>query len=443
MGTITKSLYWSKRGESSRWLAGGSLCNMTDESKRMDRSFDIAIIGAGIVGLSTAMETVRRYPRLRVAVLDKESDVARHQTGHNSGVIHSGVYYTPGSLRARNCVAGSAALIDFCKEHGLPFDICGKVIVATDPSELPRLQKVYERGLANGVPGLAMVGPEGLRELEPHCAGIAALHVPTAGITNYELVARKYAELITAGGGTLLTSCAVTGILRQRSALVLETTRGAISAGWTINCAGLHSDRVRKLAGDHGGPQIVPFRGEYYSVAPQRAHLVRNLIYPVPDPRFPFLGVHFTRKIHGGVEAGPNAVLAFQREGYRKADINLRDLLGTLTYSGFWKMAARNWSSGMEEMARSFSKRMFTESLQRLVPEIQGHDLLPGGSGVRAQALDHNGNLLDDFSIVPAERMIHVCNVPSPAATASLAVGRQIVDMAEQTMDLRNGPAAG
>lgn len=406
----------------------------------MDQSFDLVVIGAGIVGLSTAMETVRRYPRLRVAVLDKESDIAQHQTSHNSGVIHSGVYYAPGSLRARNCVAGSTALVEFCREYSLPCDVCGKVIVATDSSELPRLQKLYEQGQTNGIRGLAMIGSERLRELEPHCAGIAALYVPTTGITNYALIARKYAVLIAAGGGTLLTGCAVTAIRRRSEALVLETTRGAISAHWAINCAGLHSDRVRKLAGDRGGPQIVPFRGEYYKVAAERTHLVRNLIYPVPDPRFPFLGVHFTRKVRGGLEAGPNAVLAFQREGYRKRDINLRDLLGTVTYSGFWKMAARNWSSGMEEMARSFSKRLFTESLQRLVPEIEERDLVPGGSGVRAQALDGDGSLLDDFSIVPAERIIHVCNVPSPAATASLAVGRQIVDMAEQTMNL--GPAA-
>lgn len=408
----------------------------------MDHTFDLVVIGAGIVGLSTAMEAVNRFPRLRIAVVEKENGIAQHQTGHNSGVIHSGVYYAPGSLRARNCVSGSAALIEFCRHYDLPYEICGKVIVATDAAELPGLQRLYERGRANGLRDLELIGPERLRELEPHCAGIAALHVPAAGITDYSLIARKYAELIAAGGGTLLTGCAVTAIRRNPSTLVLETTRGDIAARWAINCAGLHSDRVRKLAGDVGGPQIVPFRGEYYTVAPQRASLVRNLIYPVPDPRFPFLGVHFTRKIHGGVEAGPNAVLAFEREGYRKRDVNLRDLLGTLAWPGFWKMAAHNWRSGMEEMARSFSKRLFTRSLQRLVPEIEERDLVAGGSGVRAQAMDRDGNLLDDFSIVPAERIVHVCNVPSPAATASLAVGRQIIDMAERSIGLSAAPAA-
>ena len=402
----------------------------------MDKEFDLVVIGAGIVGLATAMEAVGRYPRLRVAVVEKESEIAQHQTGHNSGVIHSGVYYTPGSLRARNCVAGAAAMVEFCSEHHLPCNICGKVIVATERAELPGLHRLYERGRANGIANLRLIGPERLRELEPHSAGIAALHVPGAGITDYTQVARKYAELILAGGGMLLTGCAVTAIRHDATLLVLETTRGAIAARWAINCAGLHSDRMRRLAGLSEGPQIVPFRGEYYEVAPESTSLIRGLIYPVPDPQFPFLGVHFTRKVRGGVEAGPNAVLALGREGYRKRDINLRDLAGTLAYPGFWKMAARHWPSGLAEVARSYSKRLLTRSLQRLVPGIRESDLLPGGSGVRAQAMDRDGRLLDDFSIVPTERMIHVCNVPSPAATASLVIGKQIVDMAEREMKL-------
>lgn len=407
----------------------------------MDRQFDLVIIGAGIVGLATAMEAVRRLPHLRIAVLEKEAEIARHQSGHNSGVIHSGIYYTPGSLRARNCVAGAAAMVAFCRQHELPYHICGKVIVATEAAELPRLHKLYERGLANGVANLSLIGSEQLRELEPHAAGIAAVHVPGAGITDYARVARTYAEVMAAGGGTLLTGCSVNGI-RQEAALVLETTRGAIAARWAINCAGLHSDRVRKLAGLSEGPQIVPFRGEYYEVVPEATGLIRGLIYPVPDPQFPFLGVHFTRKVRGGVEAGPNAVLALGREGYRKGDVNMCDLAGTLTFPGFWRMAARHWRSGLAEMARSYSKRLFTQSLQRLVPEIEERDLLPGGSGVRAQAMDSGGRLLDDFSIVPGERMIHVCNVPSPAATASLVIGRQIVDLAEENMQLSKSISA-
>jgi (S)-2-hydroxyglutarate dehydrogenase len=402
----------------------------------MEDSFDLVIIGAGIVGLAAAMEAVRRYPRLRIAILDKEAQIAMHQSGHNSGVIHSGIYYQPGSLKARNCVAGASALIAFCRQHGIDYQLCGKVIVATDHSELPGLQKLFERGKANGVGGLDLIGPERLRELEPHCTGVAALHVPGAGITDYSQIARKYAELISAGGGKLITGCAVVGIRRNASGQVLETTRGAITAKWTINCAGLHSDRIRKLAGDAEGPKIIPFRGEYYHVAPHRTSLIRNLIYPVPDPQFPFLGVHFTRKLDGGVEAGPNAVLALKREGYRKRDFDRRDIFEALAFPGFWKMATRYWTSGIAEMLRSVSRAAFAHSLQKLVPEIRTCDLYPGGSGVRAQAVDRNGRLLDDFSIVTSGDMIHVCNVPSPAATASLIIGRQIVDIAHENLGL-------
>ena len=408
----------------------------------MDARYDLVMIGAGIVGLATALEAVQRYPRLKIAVLEKEPQIARHQTGHNSGVIHSGIYYQPGSLKANNCVAGAAALIRFCREHGLPCDLCGKVIVATDESELPALSKLLDRGNANGIAGIRKITPEELRELEPHCAGVAALHVPGTGITDYGLIARKYAELIAAAGGVISLGSQVVGIRRTSAGVVLETSAGAVEARWAVNCAGLHSDRIRKLAGDREGPEIVPFRGEYYEIAPERTGLVRNLIYPVPDPQFPFLGVHFTRKVHGGVEAGPNAVLAFKREGYRMRDIDIGDMAQALAFPGFRKLVFRYWAQGMAEMARSVSRRAFARSLQKLVPEIEERDLIPGGSGVRAQALDRSGKLLDDFSIVSSGNMIHVCNVPSPAATASLLIGRQIVDIAEQSMELAaNSPA--
>jgi L-2-hydroxyglutarate oxidase len=402
----------------------------------LDFSFEIVIIGGGIVGLATALEAVRKYPRLRVAVAEKEPAIALHQTGHNSGVIHSGIYYQPGSLKAKNCVAGSAALLQFCADHAIPYDLCGKVVVATQKSEVPALEKLWRRGITNGVLGLSMIGPERLRELEPHCAGVAALHVPTTGIIDFKVVAQKYAELIEAGGGQVLTECQVRAIKKGPQKMVLETGRGSIETSWAINCAGLYSDRVMRLAGDSNGPEIVPFRGEYYYIVPARQGLVKNLIYPTADPRFPFLGVHFTRRIGGGVEAGPNAVLALKREGYRKTDFNLRDALGTAAFPGFWRLAAKYWPSGMAEVYRSLNKQAFTRALQKLVPEIQAVDLKPGGAGVRAQALDRTGALLDDFSIVPSERMIHVCNVPSPAATASLVIGKQIMEIANDTFQL-------
>ena len=388
---------------------------------------ELVIIGGGIVGLATALEAVRR--NRRVAVLEKEGAIACHQTGHNSGVIHSGIYYKPGSLKAKNCVAGAAAMVAFCREHGVPFDLCGKVVVATAESELPGLNELMRRGTANGVPGLVMITPDRLRELEPHCTGIAALHVPGTGITDYAAVAKKYAELIHSAGGQILTNCQVKGVKRNGGSIVLETGLGVVQADFAINCAGLHSDRVMRLAGDSQGLQIVPFRGEYYEIIHDRRKLVRNLIYPVADPRFPFLGVHFTRRITGGIEAGPNAVLALKREGYRKTDVNLKDALEIAAFPGFWRMAAKYWWNGFGEYYRSLNKHAFTRALQKLVPEIQASDLEPAGSGVRAQALDGHGSLLDDFSIVRSERMIHVCNVPSPAATASLIIGRQIMDM--------------
>jgi len=392
--------------------------------------FEIVIIGGGIVGLATALQLIRKQQGIRIAVLEKEPEIARHQTGHNSGVIHSGLYYKPGSLKAKNCVAGAAAMVEFCKEHGIPYEICGKVVVATGPSEIPGLQELLRRGTANGVPGLVTIGPERLKELEPHCTGVEAVHVPGTGIVNYALVAKKYAELIVAGGGQILTSCPVHGIVQGSRETVLETGRGAIKGNRIINCAGLYSDRIMRLAGEINGLRIVPFRGEYYEIVRERRKLVNSLIYPVADPRFPFLGVHFTRRISGGIEAGPNAVLALKREGYKKTDVNLKDAVETALFPGFWRMAAKYWQSGFGEYYRSLNKSAFTRALQKLVPEIQSSDLDPAGSGVRAQALDKTGKLLDDFAIVQSKQFIHVCNVPSPAATASLIIGKQIAEIA-------------
>ncbi len=395
------------------------------------------IIGGGVVGLGVAMAITRRFPGLRLLLLEKEEGVARHQSGHNSGVIHSGVYYKPGSLKANLCVAGSRAMIEFCREHHIAHEVCGKVIVATEAEELPRLEQLRQRGEANSLTGLRLIGPEQLREIEPHATGLQALVVPSTGITDYAAVGRKYAELIAARGGTILTSARVRGIRRLSEEIVVETSRGAFSTNALINCAGLFSDRIARMAGDTPGVMIVPFRGEYYDLVPERASLVRSLIYPVPDPRFPFLGVHFTRRIGGTVDAGPNAVLALAREGYRHADISVRDLAQSLAFPGFWRMARQHWRSGIDEFRRSLSKAAFVRALRRLVPEVNGSDLVPGGAGVRAQALKPDGSLVDDFQFVPSDRMLHVLNVPSPAATASLAIGEAIVDVAVR--DLRLG----
>ena len=400
------------------------------ERLTVDFSFDLAVIGGGIVGLSVALEAVQRFPGLRVGLVEKESGVARHQTGHNSGVIHSGVYYKPGSLKARNCVAGAAAMVRFCQEHSLQYEICGKVIVAIDQSEIAGLKELHQRGIANGVSGIEMIGVQRLKELEPHCTGAAALQIPGTGIVDYSTVAEKFSEIIRAKGGQVLTDCEVQAIRKTSSGVVLETTRGDIEAAWVVNCAGLQSDRIARLAGDDNGVKIIPFRGEYYELAVGRQQLVRNLIYPVADPRFPFLGVHFTRRIQGGIEVGPNAVLAFKREGYKKSSFSMRDAVESISYPGFWRMASKYWSSGIAEYYRSLNKRAFTAALQKLVPEVRSSDLRPGGAGVRAQAVDNSGRLLDDFSIVRSERMIHVCNVPSPAATASLVIGKQVIEMA-------------
>jgi L-2-hydroxyglutarate oxidase LhgO len=401
-----------------------------------DSRFDVIIIGGGAVGLGVGLEISRRFPHQKLLLVEKEDRVARHQSGHNSGVIHSGVYYKPGSLKARLCVAGAAAMVEFCREHGIPHDVCGKVIVATHEEEFPRLEDLRQRGEANGLTGLRLIGSEELHELEPHASGIRALVVPSTGITDYALVCDKYAQLIAANGGTVMTSAAVSGIHRATGEIVVETGKGAFATKSAINCAGLYSDRVARMAGDDPGIMIVPFRGEYYDLVPERVSLVRALIYPVPDPRFPFLGVHFTRRITGRVDAGPNAVLALAREGYRHTDISARDMLSSLAFPGFWRMANKHWRDGLGEWHRSLSKRAFVRALQRLLPEIQESDLVPGGSGVRAQALKPDGALVDDFQFVPSGMVLHVLNVPSPAATASLMIGKMIVDTAAGSLGL-------
>jgi L-2-hydroxyglutarate oxidase len=401
-----------------------------------DSRYNVVIIGGGVVGLGVALEITRRFPHLGLLLVEKEDRVARHQSGHNSGVIHSGVYYKPGSMKARLCVTGAAAMVEFCREHGVAHQVCGKVIVATHADELPRLEELRKRGEANGLAGLRLIGPEELREIEPHATGMQALVVPSTGITDYAKVCEKYAELISSRGGTVLTSAAATGIRRLASEIIVETSRGAFSTTSLINCAGLFSDRISRMAGDDPGVMIIPFRGEYYDLVPERASLVRALIYPVPDPRFPFLGVHFTRRISGKVDAGPNAVLALAREGYRHSDISVRDLASSLAFPGFWRMARQHWRNGLDEFRRSLSKPAFVRALQRLLPEVGERDLVPGGSGVRAQALKPDGDLVDDFLFVPSGKVLHVLNVPSPAATASLAIGKTIVDTAAASLGL-------
>lgn len=397
-----------------------------------DRQCDVAIIGAGIVGLATGLQLLRVAPGLSIVVLEKEPEVAAHQTGHNSGVIHAGLYYKPGSLKARLCVEGASAMVRFCQQEGIPYELCGKVVVATSQDEISALNELLVRGRANGVPGLRELTASEIRDIEPHAAGIRGLHSPATGITDYKMVAQKYAELICRNGGTVLTGSEVTKIVSNPGEIVLESSMGesltgAITARGVVNCAGLQSDRIARLAGADQGLEIIPFRGEYYEIVPEKHHLVRGLIYPVPDPRFPFLGVHFTRRIHGGVEAGPNAVLAFRREGYSRHSFNVRDTASLALFPGFWKMASRYWKMGVEESYRSWSKHAFTLALQKLVPELTEDNIRPGGSGVRAQAVDKHGALLDDFRFVYQDRILHVCNVPSPAATASLAIGREIV----------------
>jgi len=389
--------------------------------------YDFVVIGGGIVGLSTAWTLLRRYPGAGVVVLEKEETLARHQTGHNSGVIHSGVYYKPGSMKARFAREGGNRLVELCEEHGVAYEICGKVIVATEPEEIPRLRNIYERGIENGL-AVEKIGPEELGELEPYATGLAALKVPSTGIVDFVGVAGAFARMIADEGGELRVGTEVTGISETGDRVELRTSSESIRARVLINCAGLHSDRVAALAGVETGARIVPFRGEYYDLAPKSRHLVKNLIYPVPDPSFPFLGVHFTRKVQGGVETGPNAVLGLAREGYKKTDFRARDLAEVLSYPAFWRLASRNWRTGAGEVFRSLSKKAFVRGLRRLVPQVEEDDLVPVEAGVRAQALMKDGTLADDFLIVEGERSVHVLNAPSPAATACIPIGEAIVD---------------
>lgn len=391
------------------------------------RLWDVLIVGGGIVGVATAYQVTRRRPGLRVVVLEKESALATHQTGRNSGVIHSGIYYKPGSLKARNCVEGKQLLESFCEQEGVPFDRCGKVIVAVDGRDVPALEEIARRGRANGVASTE-IGPERLRELEPHAAGVRALHVPSTGIVDYVAVTERLAERVREAGGEIVTGARVEGFKNHSDAVTALTPAGEFSARQVVNCAGLQSDRVAALAGRAPAARIVPFRGEYFKLKGDAKKLVRNLIYPTPDPAFPFLGVHFTRMIDGSVECGPNAVLAFAREGYAKTKINLADLAGSLSYPGFARLALRHWRTGAGEMWRSVSKRAFVKALQRLAPDIREEHLEAAPAGVRAQAVTPEGRLVDDFLIDRGERIINVLNAPSPAATASLKIGEAIAD---------------
>jgi L-2-hydroxyglutarate oxidase len=402
------------------------------------RTYDFVIIGAGILGLASARELLARHPSLKLAVVDKEPAIGRHQSGHNSGVIHSGIYYAPGSLKARLCVQGSREIYAYCATKGIPTDRCGKVIVASTPEEQPRLQNLLERGTANGVEGLELIGPERLREIEPHCVGVQALWSPNTGIVDYNRVTAAYADDVRASGGDILPGWGVNDIVELPDGVTLTTTAGEVRTQHVVACAGLYADRLARMTGAPREPRIVPFRGDYWILRPDRRELARNLIYPVPDPSFPFLGVHFTRRIEdGSVWLGPNAVLAFRREGYGRFDFHPGELAEALAFRGFQKLAARYWRTGLNEMVRDFSKAGFLRSLQRYVPELTLADLLPGPSGVRAQALGPNGELVDDFVFnTDGRRVIHVRNAPSPAATSSLAIAREIADTAERTFGL-------
>jgi L-2-hydroxyglutarate oxidase LhgO len=404
------------------------------------RTYDVVIIGAGILGLASARELLSRHPGLKLAVLDKEPSIGRHQSGHNSGVIHSGIYYAPGSLKARLCVQGSRELYAYCATKGIPTERCGKVIVASTPDEQPRLRTLLERGTANGVEGLELIGVERLREIEPHCVGVQALWSPNTGIIDYNRVTAAYADDVRAGGGDILPGWGVNDIVELPDGVTLSTTAGDVGAQHVVACAGLYADRLAKMTGAPREPRIVPFRGDYWILRPDRRELARNLIYPVPDPSFPFLGVHFTRRIEDdSVWLGPNAVLAFRREGYGRLDFHPGELAEALSFRGFQKLAARYWRTGLDEMVRDFSKSGFLRSLQRYVPELTLADLLPGPSGVRAQALGPNGELVDDFVFnTDGRRVIHVRNAPSPAATSSLAIAREIADTAERTFGLES-----
>jgi len=399
--------------------------------------FDVVIIGGGIVGLATALALTRR-DSFNIAVLEAEAQIASHQTGHNSGVIHAGLYYKPGSLKAKLCADGREAMFRFCTAHDIPHERCGKIVVATNEREVAALDELERRGRANGLAGITRLDAAGIRRYEPHATGVAGLHVAETGIVNYTDVARVMARLIAERGAHIRFKTRFLGAATEQQGICLRLSTGEIMAGALINCAGLQSDRVARACGADPGCRIIPFRGEYYELRESAQRLVRNLIYPVPDARFPFLGVHLTRMIHGGVEAGPNAVLALARHGYRWRDINLRDLADTFRYRGAWKLFSRHWRMGCHEVVRSISKARFAAALRKLVPDISRGDIVPGGAGVRAQAVDRNGKLIDDFHIVQSERMVHVLNAPSPAATSSLAIGEAIAAMAQPMLPARS-----
>jgi L-2-hydroxyglutarate oxidase len=417
-----------------------------NESGPSSSRYDLAIVGAGIIGLATAREFLLHQPGLSIIVLEKESAIASQQTGHNSGVIHSGIYYTPGSLKARACVAGHQAMLTFCREQGIPFELCGKVIVALNESELQRLEDLYQRGMQNGVQGLELVGPERMRELEPYAAGIKAIYSPNTGIIDFVKVAHAYAHEVQQRGGEIVTGCEVIALtsrdkqtivsIRQHNKSSAITTDTEIYARYVITCGGLQSDKLSQMSNKNGRIHIIPYRGDYYALRPEKRHMVRSLIYPVPDPRFPFLGVHFTRRLDGEVWAGPNAVLAFAREGYSRWQIKPKDLWEVLSFGGFWTMAAQYWKTGLTEMYRDYVKAAYVKELQRYIPELQSADLLPGPSGVRAQALADDGRLVDDFLIQHGENIVHVQNAPSPAATSSLIIAQMIADEARRSFDL-------
>lgn len=398
--------------------------------------YDFAVIGGGIVGLSTAMTLGQQYPSAKILVLEKESRWAFHQTGNNSGVIHSGIYYKPGSYKAKFCRNGAQSMVDFCRSHNIPHEVCGKVIIATQEKELPQLETLYQRGLENGLE-VSRLTKEEVLEYEPHVDCIAGVRVVSTGIADYKQVCQKYAELAEAQGADLRLNTRVDRMVETAAGRVLETNQGSFEAQYVINCAGLQSDRVAKMGNVDPQAKIVPFRGEYYELTPEKRYLVKGLIYPVPNPDFPFLGVHFTRMIDGSVHAGPNAVLSLKREGYKKTDFDLRDFAEVMTFPGFWKLAAKHADEGIQEIIRSFSKAAFVRSLQRLIPEVQMEDVVPTHAGVRAQALMNSGKLVDDFLIIDGKNSMHVCNAPSPAATSSLEIGKAIVDRIPEQQHLR------
>ncbi len=398
------------------------------------QSFDIIVIGGGIIGTATSL-LLKNSPKLNILLIEAEKELAQHQTGNNSGVIHSGLYYKPGSLKAKNCTVGRELLYRFCEENEIEFERCSKIVVASDESKLNALDELYNRGIANGLSGIKKLNAEEIKDYEPYAKGIAGLFVPQTGIVDFTKVTNAYAKVFLDSGGTIKTNCQFLSLKKSNNEFVIITTKGEIKTKFLVNCGGLYCDRIAKICGVDPGLQIIPFRGEYFKLKKEKEYLVKNLIYPVPDPLFPFLGVHFTRMINGGIEAGPNAVLAFKREGYSKRDFSFKDISRMFVYSGFWKMTSKYYRMGFGEFYRSFSKKAFVKALQKLIPEIQEDDIEPGGAGVRAQALEPNGKLVDDFRIVEAKRMVHVLNAPSPAATASLSIGRTIANIIKNKFD--------